>query len=416
MSNNLDKFDKDLKDIIEHFEPEYSSKAWAQISPILGRSYTKWYYIAASVIIVAASIVAYNYTGSELKSNLITKTPTTLIENTIAVKSDSKIVSDNSIFETSENVFVADDKIIGKEKENTQGAQAEQITNLPLPKESVNNEDKPLSVEIVEPTKQITPTEKQIEIHKNSIHSRIIFNSKEGCEPMDVDFSIADLPKDAVVNWNISGLELSSLPTFHHTFKKHGIYTVKLNISTSTDNYSVEDEIEVKESPKADFTYVVDDGLLELENNSTDYEKLSWVFPGVNTDEDNPNFEMLYSGDYPVALTVEKENGCKDKKEDIVSYKVNHHIFAPTAFSPDGDGVNDEFVVKYEAKEGYIYTLQIFNAQGKRLFETQNQTFGWDGKNANSSLNNEKFTWRLIIQDPRGGKEVREALFQIVKH
>jgi len=125
---------------------------------------------------------------------------------------------------------------------------------------------------------------------------------------------------------------------------------------------------------------------------------------------------MLYSGDYLVSLLAVNENGCRDIKEVVVAYKVDHHIFAPNAFSPNGDGANDEFVVKYEPKEGYIYTLQIYDSSGKKLFETQDRNDGWDGKNAisNSNSNYEKFLWRLIIQDPRGEKEVKEDSFQIL--
>jgi gliding motility-associated-like protein len=189
-------------------------------------------------------------------------------------------------------------------------------------------------------------------------------------------------------------------------------------VSSSAGGFSAEEEITVKKSPKAEFKFTETNGLLDLENTTLDYDFAEWTFPGIKTEELNPSFEMLYSSDYTVSLKVRNAEGCESEESKEIHYVVDHHIFAPDAFTPDGDGVNDEFQIKYEPKEGYKYTLQIFNSSGKKLFETSEMGIGWDGGNAisNSRRNYEKYTWRLIIQDPRGKKEVKESIFQILKH
>ena len=409
MSNNLDKFDSNLKDILENYKPEYSTSAWGRLSKDLPKNYAKWYYIAASIVLAVVSLLTYN-----------------ILENS---NNNTELISDvhnpqTEIFTTESrlNTITLEESQQSNDKEIT--SNKEQLSNVGVLK---SEEIEPSLVEelIVEGQVASENPEERVCEHlpinnilegKKTISSEILVNTNVGCEPLDVDFSISDLPKGAKVEWFCEGRSLSNAEKFDYTFNKKGKYTVKLNISTSTEIFSVEEEIIVKETPIADFSYNENDGLLELENLSKVYETIQWTFPGVKTDEENPNFEMLYSGDYLVSLLAVNENGCRDIKEVVVAYKVDHHIFAPNAFSPNGDGANDEFVVKYEPKEGYIYTLQIYDSSGKKLFETQDRNDGWDGKNAisNSNSNYEKFLWRLIIQDPRGEKEVKEDSFQIL--
>ena len=51
--------------------------------------------------------------------------------------------------------------------------------------------------------------------------------------------------------------------------------------------------------------------------------------------------------------------------------------FVPTAFSPNGDGNNDLFMIYGSglAKAN----LKIFNRWGEKVFDSQNQWLGWDG-------------------------------------
>ena len=406
MNNNLDNFDNNLKDILGRFEPEYSPKAWSRLSSSMGHSYAKWYYVAASIVIVAVSIVTYN---------LLNDTPKTkaIFGNSLANNPENTVVTTTFVKDT--------DKIERSVLANQEETKKENV--IKLEQEDKNEIIKEVLLSEGNSTKKIAVLTPDTLISKNNSSSQskleiqepeIILSSNSGCEPLDVHFSIASLPKNAKVEWTCSERLLSEEENFNYTFNKKGKYTVKLNISTSTESFFVEEEIMVKETPVADFNYNEDDGLLLLENNSMNYESLLWSFPGVKTEEENPRLEMLYSGNYPVTLVVTNQQGCASSKNIVVDYKVNHHIFAPNAFSPNGDGINDIFLVKYEAKEGYSYTLQIFNSAGIRLFETQNSKIGWDGTstNVNSSTNHEKYLWRLIITDPRGEKVIKEDYFE----
>lgn len=78
-----------------------------------------------------------------------------------------------------------------------------------------------------------------------------------------------------------------------------------------------------------------------------------------------------------VTLIV-KAKGCEDKISAPVTEKtLPDGIFIPNAFTPNGDGLNDELKVY-----GYIIRemhLMIFNQWGEKVFETNTQGRGWDG-------------------------------------
>ncbi len=119
-----------------------------------------------------------------------------------------------------------------------------------------------------------------------------------------------------------------------------------------------------------------------------------WNFgDGSTSTVQNPNHQYLATGVYIVTLTVTDANGCQDTatNEVVVSYDFR----VPEGFSPNGDGVNDLFVIRgLEAFPGT--TLQIFNRWGGVVFETTNYNNDWDGDDVTDG------TYFYIIKLPNG--------------
>ena len=50
----------------------------------------------------------------------------------------------------------------------------------------------------------------------------------------------------------------------------------------------------------------------------------------------------------------------------------------PTAFSPNGDGINDKWEIK---GFGIVrYDMKVFNRCGQLMFQSNDQRLGWDGR------------------------------------
>jgi gliding motility-associated-like protein len=78
-------------------------------------------------------------------------------------------------------------------------------------------------------------------------------------------------------------------------------------------------------------------------------------------------------------VTVIDANGCK--AFDTVSVEVTPitGLFVPNAFTPNGDGTNDEFQVFGDMGTVHYFALSIFNRWGEKVFESNNYNTHWDG-------------------------------------
>ncbi len=54
-------------------------------------------------------------------------------------------------------------------------------------------------------------------------------------------------------------------------------------------------------------------------------------------------------------------------------------IYLPTAFTPDGDGINDVYKCEFECAP-FDFTLEIFDRWGNLAYRTHSPNVGWDGK------------------------------------
>jgi gliding motility-associated-like protein len=148
---------------------------------------------------------------------------------------------------------------------------------------------------------------------------------------------------------------------------------------------------------KADFTIDPAKGDAPLEVTVTDKSIRAttylWQF-GDNKDSisalANPPAHIYYKpGEYFVTLTVESDMHCVDSStsEKIVVDPSNLDI--PNVFTPDGDGLNDYFVVV--APSMRHINVQIFSRSGLKVYsfdgegESLTNWKGWDGNINNSS-------------------------------
>lgn len=84
-----------------------------------------------------------------------------------------------------------------------------------------------------------------------------------------------------------------------------------------------------------------------------------------------------------VTLTVTNEWGCQATYEQLIEVIDNIPIYIPTAFSPNGDGINDTFQIYLGPTVKAVNTLVIYDRWGQLVFEAtsnnQNSSPIWDG-------------------------------------
>jgi gliding motility-associated-like protein len=76
-------------------------------------------------------------------------------------------------------------------------------------------------------------------------------------------------------------------------------------------------------------------------------------------------------------VKVTNEEGCEASDEVCLEIKNDFSVFMPNSFTPNGDGLNDDFRVFGENFEEI--TLDVFDRWGQMLFSTHDASSGWDG-------------------------------------
>ncbi|MFY0674399.1 MAG: gliding motility-associated C-terminal domain-containing protein [Bacteroidia bacterium] len=84
------------------------------------------------------------------------------------------------------------------------------------------------------------------------------------------------------------------------------------------------------------------------------------------------------------------------------NYKFNFepNIFIPTAFSPNYDNLNDEYVVKGHGMERV--DIQIFNEWGQRVFGSEGENIAWDGKHKGQLVEPGTYICVIEMETPEG--------------
>ncbi len=122
----------------------------------------------------------------------------------------------------------------------------------------------------------------------------------------------------------------------------------------------------------------------------------------------NPIASPTETTSYTVFLT--NQNGCPAEAEILLRVDKDRKVYIPNVFSPNADGVNDEFLIF--AKEGVITNIsrfQIFNRWGGKIFEVKDAlpndpTFGWDGRMKGEKVNPAVFVYVAEIEFIDGRK------------
>lgn len=107
------------------------------------------------------------------------------------------------------------------------------------------------------------------------------------------------------------------------------------------------------------------------------------------------------------------ENGCIDEDQVMVLVNFIEGVGVPTAFSPNGDGMNDVLFVKGLGIESM--SLVIYNRYGEAIFETTDQNIGWDGTFMNREENPGVFTWVLFYDLITGEKGKQQGNTTLIR-
>jgi gliding motility-associated-like protein len=230
-----------------------------------------------------------------------------------------------------------------------------------------------------------------------------------GCEPLSITFN---QDPNNTYSWNFGNGTGTGSPvtrTYDYAGGTNGNYTVTLT-STSNKNCtsSTDISITVYEKPTADFSYGPDDisnlspmaEFKDLSFPSTKVNSWDWSFGDGKTDtQQNP--EHMYPGDgsYLVWLRVKTSEGCVDSTMRPLSILESYTFYVPNAFSPNDDGVNDEFGGKGIGITAY--EMYVYNRWGEEIYSSTDIEKPWNGKvkGTGQMAQVDVYVYKIIVTD-----------------
>ncbi|MDP1728355.1 MAG: LamG-like jellyroll fold domain-containing protein [Bacteroidota bacterium] len=140
-------------------------------------------------------------------------------------------------------------------------------------------------------------------------------------------------------------------------------------------------------------------------NTSVNTTNYSWSFgDGSSTVTDyEPVYTYLAEGTYIVELKVTDNLGCRDSAYSTIVVGSLEHLFAPSAFSPNKDGLNDEFRLVYDSTKFDFVSYEIYNRWGVRIFETKLPGgLWWDGTSGGQPNQSDIYSYVATAKDKKG--------------
>lgn len=151
----------------------------------------------------------------------------------------------------------------------------------------------------------------------------------------------------------------------------------------------------ITSSPTDTLALCVSEALVSFDAEDRYSDRYYWDF-GDNTQSEllSPTHQFEKPGIYSVVCTMyESGNDCPAKDSLVFEIQHDGEIIVPELFSPNGDGVNDQFFVR-----GYLQTLhlQIFNRHGRLVRTLRAPEEKWDGRNEDGrKLSQGEYSYKL---------------------
>lgn len=250
-------------------------------------------------------------------------------------------------------------------------------------------------------------------------HPVVTFTNQpdSGCYPLEVQFAnTTDAAFTNTCAWNFGDGGTSDQCTTAHTYTAPGAYTVSLEVISPQNcdgDTTYADLITVFDHPQADFyfgpqpTDIFNTYITFIDSSSVDALQWNWSFGengalGSSTQEHPALHFPDIRGLYPVQLVVTNVHTCTDTMLRFVEIEGYYAVYAPNAFTPDGDGVNDTWRPLVRDQEDAYYHVTVYDRWGHEVWATNDPAQGWDGKANGGSIVTGVYSWKLKTRDVVG--------------
>ena len=241
-------------------------------------------------------------------------------------------------------------------------------------------------------------------------------DTTSGCPPLTVNFNLNSYIEGLVYRWDFG--DVTSFPetedqNISHTYTTPGTYSVTVYTTTEEGcqvKQTAENLITIFPVPEAEF--ITDPTVIQIFHTQINFFNLTegansyiWDFgDGDSSQQENPVhvFNFLQES-YTITLTAKNFYGCTDTAVKVLPVADFYTFWAPNAFTPDNDGVNDVFITRGVNVNNSTFNLYIYDRWGELIFYSNDINKGWDGKINGKDAELGTYKWHAEFYD-RAGK------------
>lgn len=263
---------------------------------------------------------------------------------------------------------------------------------------------------------------KIVVVHPNP-NVALAANIVSGCEPLCItltDSSTVESGSNLHWSWTLGdGTQLTDVQNFPYCYTTDSLYQpasfdVGLTVTSDsgcTQSLNKPGYITVYPKPDAAFTALpqittITNPVINITNNTIGGDVWTWNFGDTQTSSLFEPLSITYSdtGTYIQALITSNQFNCKDTAYETVVIEPDFMFYIPNAFTPNDDGVNDDFIPK-----GIFvneFEMHIFDRWGNLIYTTGDLNKPWNGRanNGNEMAQKDVYVYLITVSDLKQNK------------
>lgn len=249
----------------------------------------------------------------------------------------------------------------------------------------------------------------------DTVSAKFTYDAILGCKENQLTFNHSGDHQVNNWNWTLNSSPISTTKQFTTTVAATSTSIVTLAVSNGVCTDQVTRSIVMNNEVIASFTIpdiICPEDLLTITNTSTGLiDNWRWSFEptGSSTVRDPAPFRFPQTNReayYNVKLVATNNTlGCSDSMRKKVRVLSNCFIAVPTAFTPNGDGLND-YLYPNDAFKADNLEFSVYNRWGQQVFHTRDWTHKWDGRVNGVMQSSGVYVWYLSYTHRDTGEKV----------
>lgn len=233
-----------------------------------------------------------------------------------------------------------------------------------------------------------------------------LLTPSEICQGESIHAEIKNNDKFTSIKWYFNDQMIGQEKEVRFTPANIGVGELSVVASTQKDSKSAMEVVEIKFNPSPEIEW-------RQPNPSVSEVELSHSLTGVNskwyvngelsekTYESSVKIPFQDKGSYQVKLEVEQANGCKNSAEENIFIIEDFKLLAPSAFTPNGDNINDDFIPRSLEVMNKEFVMVIYNRNGKVIYQTQSIHEPWNGTlyNSGQKVPEGSYVWTVRFKE-----------------